>query len=143
MQRARGPWWAALLLLAPSVIAGCDHDESDTATSSDVGAEHESAGSDDSNDDGGQASLTCRDLVCPDDQVCVEPRAYCDESVDPPELWHTPAYCRPLVSPSGGSMAMAEGTPISGIPMCDDPDVSQGLDGQVAIECPEIELPCG
>jgi hypothetical protein len=151
MQRARGPWWAALLLLVSSGIAGCDRDDGDTTTSSDDEAvEGGSAGSDGSNDSGessessgdDEAPLTCDELECPVGHVCVEPRAYCDESTDPPELRRDPAYCQPLVSPPEQSSAHADGELVLylGIAMCEDPQMLEGLHGPM-VTCPD-EPPC-
>lgn len=152
MQRARGPWWAALLL-APTVIAACDRDEGDTATSSDVGAEDGSAGSDDSSDAAGsdEASPTCDDIMCPAGHVCVQPRPYCDETTDPPELRRDPAYCQPVVAPPDraardGELDLAapgEPDPLVGIAMCKAPELLEDGRGQLVMECPGDDPPCG
>ena len=149
MQRARGPRWVALLLLGASVIAACDRDEGDPVTSDDVAAEDESAGSDDSNASSGSSGgdeddgvLTCRELECPAGQVCVEPRPYCDEASDPPELRRDPAYCQPVVTDPERLDAVGELVLVSGIAMCDDPMVSEGPNGQVVLSCPDPDLPC-
>ena len=114
-------------------------------SSDDVVAEGGSAGSDDSDGSGGSSESgddelpqTCDDLVCPVGHVCVEPRAYCDESVDPPELRRDPAYCQPLVSPPDHSTAHADGELVLslGIAMCDDPQMVAGPHGPV-VTCPD------
>lgn len=152
MKRARGPWWAALLLLASTPIAACDRDEGDTATSSDVGAEEGSAGSDDSSNAAGseEASPTCDDIMCPPGHVCVQPRPYCDDSTEPPALRRDPAYCQPVVAPP--DQAVDEGTwdlaapgepdPLVGLAMCEDPEMVEDDRGQLVLECPDVELPC-
>jgi hypothetical protein len=119
-------------------------------SSDDVVAEGGSAGSDGSDDsdgsggssesgDDGEAPLTCDDLVCPVGHVCVEPRPYCDESVDPPELRRDPAYCQPLVSPPEHSRVdAADGELVLslGIAMCDDPQMVAGPHGPM-VTCPD------
>lgn len=152
MQRARGPWWTALSLLAVFVIVACDHDEGDTATTYDVVAGDESVGSDDDDgddpsdaaDDGEDdlVSLTCMELECGADEVCVQPRAYCDESTDPAELRRDPAYCQPVALPLVGLMRVEAGGGPVGLAGCDDPQTIQGPDGQVFLACPEIDVPC-
>lgn len=150
MQRARGHWWAALLLLSPSVIAACDRDEGDTIVSSDETTAGTSAASDDSgssSDDGHREPLTCDELVCPAGQACVEPRAYCDESTDPPELRRDPAYCEPTIAPPGTppDQATVDGDLVvsAGVAMCEDVQRVVGADGRTLTECPEPEIPCG
>lgn len=148
MQRARGPWWVALLLLAPSsVIAACDRDDGDdTIVSSDETTAGTSAGSEDSeasSGDGNRDALTCDDLTCPAGQVCVEPRPYCDESTDPPELRREPAYCEPVVTPPEHATARGELVLSAGVAMCEDAQRVVGADGHTLAECPEPEIPCG
>jgi hypothetical protein len=145
MQRARGPWWTALVLLAPSVIAACDRDEGDTVVSSDETTAGTSAGSDDSeasSDDGNRGPLTCDELMCPAGQVCVEPQAYCDQSTDPPELRQEPAYCQPTITPPGRATVDGELVLSAGVAMCEDTSRVVGADGQTLAQCPEPEIPC-
>lgn len=147
MQRARGHWWAALLLLASSsVIAACDRDEGDTIISSDETTAGTSANSDDSgssSDDGNREPLTCDELVCPAGQACVEPRAYCDQSTDPPELRRDPAYCEPTLAPPDQATIDGDLVVSPGVAMCEDAQRAVGADGQVLAECPAPEIPCG
>lgn len=131
MHRARGPWWFALPLLALSMIAACDHDDDDTTTASDAGAEEGSAGSDDPSN-GELAPLTCMELTCPVDQVCVEPRPYCDMTGDEPVLRQDPAECRP----QDAVPRMAPCDDLQGVLM-------PGPDGEPTMVCPEDEIPCG
>lgn len=146
MQRARSPWWAALLLLAPSVIAACDRDEGDTVVSSGETTAGTSAGSDESgasSDDGSRNAPTCDELVCPAGQVCVEPRPYCDESADPPVVRREPAYCQPRVAPPEDATVEDELVLSAGVAMCEDAQRVVGADGAILAECPEPEVPCG
>lgn len=148
MQRARGPWWIALVLLAPSsVIAACDRDDGDDkVVSSDETTAGTSAGSNDSeasSDDGHRDPLTCDELMCPAGQVCVEPRAYCDESTDPPELRQEPPYCQPSITPPEHGTAHGELVFSAGVAMCEDAERVVGAGGQTLAQCPEPEIPCG
>ena len=142
MQRARGPWWAALPLLAPLVVAGCDHDEGDTASASGGVGEDGSVG--DSNV-GDPVPITCDELRCADDELCVEPRPYCDLSGEEPELRHEPAYCRPMDAlPPRGAVDGEAGGGVE-VGLCDDlrTEGVYGPDGERLRGCAEVEIPCG
>ncbi|MCB9700971.1 MAG: hypothetical protein H6711_03695 [Myxococcales bacterium] len=144
MTTSRGPRWLALTLGWIVTVGACERgDDGSTSVAGTDGA-GESAG-DDLSDDDDEAPLTCAEMTCPQDSVCINPPAYCDESEDPPVLRRDDAYCRPITSGGGASAAIDDVTLIGlARPECDllTPALAWDAAGQAIITCPDIQLPC-
>jgi hypothetical protein len=120
--------------LALATLAACDHGDDEFVAS--VGD-----GADDLADAPTPAETICQELACSDDQACVIPPLFCDDSGATPQLRRDDPFCRPIAAPAD-VVVDAEVLTAVAAPYCPDAQLVGDDVASRSLRCPDLDVVC-